>query len=190
MVNSIRSQLEQPCCLTGIYLQSTHPVYLFSLLSSPMFSVSSRRNFFLLFYVFILAAPGLSYSYSTLSPQSSVQHAGSLVAACGIQCPDQGSNPGPLHWAWSFSPWTTMEVPPGPTWTPSFSYCLLSSLFYPKPWPIQPSTYSCLQPHMTGDESTATSRSLTSNSQPQASTSAMLLLTHPTALLSALLSLS
>ena len=28
---------------------------------------------------------------------SSLWHAGSLVAACGIKFPDQGSNPGPLH---------------------------------------------------------------------------------------------
>ena len=29
---------------------------------------------------------------------SQLQHAGSLVVACEIQFPDQGSNPGPLHW--------------------------------------------------------------------------------------------
>ena len=29
---------------------------------------------------------------------SSLRHAGSLVAACGIWFPDQGSNLGPLHW--------------------------------------------------------------------------------------------
>ena len=30
--------------------------------------------------------------------RSSLQHAGSSVAACGIEFPDQGSNPGRLHW--------------------------------------------------------------------------------------------
>ena len=34
-----------------------------------------------------------------------------LVAACGIQFPNQGSNLGPLHWEQSLSPWTTRDVP-------------------------------------------------------------------------------
>ena len=39
-------------------------------------------------YIFIyLFAPGFY-----------LQHTNSLVVACGIQFPDQGSNPGPLHW--------------------------------------------------------------------------------------------
>ena len=47
--------------------------------------------------------PGLSCSTQDL--QSSLQHVESLVVACkllvvawGIQFPNQGSNPGPLHW--------------------------------------------------------------------------------------------
>ena len=32
------------------------------------------------------------------SAESSLQCVGSLVAACGVQLPDQGSKPGPLHW--------------------------------------------------------------------------------------------
>ena len=33
-----------------------------------------------------------------------------LVVACGIQFPDQGLNPGPLHWECGLSHWTTREV--------------------------------------------------------------------------------
>ena len=36
-----------------------------------------------------------------------------LVAVCGIQLPNQGSNPGPCIGAWSFIPWATREVPEG-----------------------------------------------------------------------------
>ena len=46
-----------------------------------------------------------SYFYLFGCTGSQLQHAGSLaaafkhlVAACGIQFPDEGSNPGPLHW--------------------------------------------------------------------------------------------
>ena len=39
-------------------------------------------------------------------------HAGSLVATCGIQFPDQGLNPGPLLWERGvLAHWTTREVP-------------------------------------------------------------------------------
>ena len=34
-----------------------------------------------------------------------------LVAARGFYFPDQGSNPGPLHWVLSLSHWTPREVP-------------------------------------------------------------------------------
>ena len=34
-----------------------------------------------------------------------------LVAACGIQFPNQGANPGPLHWQHGLSPWAAREVP-------------------------------------------------------------------------------
>ena len=60
-------------------------------------------------YLFILA--GLGLSCGTQEPccsmqTSQLQHADSqlqhvdsqLWCACGIQCPDRGSNPGPLHW--------------------------------------------------------------------------------------------
>ena len=50
--------------------------------------------FFLIFIYF--AAPCLSCS--TQNRQFSLWCVGSIVAACGIQFPDQGSNPGPLHW--------------------------------------------------------------------------------------------
>ena len=42
------------------------------------------------------AAPGLSCG--TQDIQSWLWHAGSLLIACGIWFPDQGSNLGPLHW--------------------------------------------------------------------------------------------
>ena len=52
---------------------------------------------FYYFLIFIyLAVPGLSCSMQDLP--SSLQHAGSLVEACGIQFPDQGLNSGPLYW--------------------------------------------------------------------------------------------
>ena len=34
-----------------------------------------------------------------------------LFFSCGIQFPDQGSTPGPLHWKHSLSHWTTRENP-------------------------------------------------------------------------------
>ena len=63
-------------------------------------------------YLFIsVAAPGLSCSAWHLQP--SLWHARSLVAACGIQFPDQGSNPGPPAFrAHGHSHWTTREVLP------------------------------------------------------------------------------
>ena len=53
-------------------------------------------SFFLIFYLFIynLAASGLSCGKRNLL----VVACELLVAACGILFPDQGSNPGPLHW--------------------------------------------------------------------------------------------
>ena len=47
-------------------------------------------------YLLILAAAGLGCG--TQDFQSSLWSAGSLVSACGIWLPDQGSNLGPLHW--------------------------------------------------------------------------------------------
>ena len=40
-----------------------------------------------------------------------LQWARSLVEVCGIGFPDQGLNPGPLHFEFSLSHWTTREVP-------------------------------------------------------------------------------
>ena len=37
-----------------------------------------------------------------------------LAEACRVYFPDQGLNPGPLHWDHSLSHWTTREVPPDP----------------------------------------------------------------------------
>ena len=48
-------------------------------------------------YVFTyLTMPGLSCDTQYL--RFLLQHAGSLVAACGIYFPNQGLIPGPLHW--------------------------------------------------------------------------------------------
>ena len=38
------------------------------------------------------------FIYTTVLGHSQLQQEGSLVAACRIQFPDQGMNPGPLHW--------------------------------------------------------------------------------------------
>ena len=60
-----------------------------------------------LFLVIYLASPGLSCSMQDLP--SSLRHAGSLVAACGIWFPDQGSNPDAL--GWGHRALATREVP-------------------------------------------------------------------------------
>ena len=58
--------------------------------------------FFFNIYLFYLAMLGLSCG--TLDLKSLLWHAGSqlsmqmLIAACGIQLPELGSNPGPWHW--------------------------------------------------------------------------------------------
>ena len=59
---------------------------------------------FVLKYLFIYLS-SLSLTCSSQDLWFSLQHTGHLVAmcellvvACGIQFPDQGSNPGPLHW--------------------------------------------------------------------------------------------
>ena len=48
--------------------------------------------FFYFFYLFVF----LRFYLGAPDPQ--LRHTGSLVMACGIQFPDQGSNPGPLPW--------------------------------------------------------------------------------------------
>ena len=71
------------------------------------------RIYFLLFiYAFIHSVmPG--FNCGTLDLRFSLWHANSkiLVAACGIQSPEQELNKGPLHWECSLSHWTTREVP-------------------------------------------------------------------------------
>ena len=66
---------------------------------------------FIYFKRFIcLAALGLSWGTLELPP--SLLRAGFFFFSCrmyGIWFPDQGSNPGPLHW--SLSHWTTREAP-------------------------------------------------------------------------------
>ena len=61
----------------------------------------SEWFFLKIYYIFILAAPGLHCSTWA-----------SLVAACGILVPQPGMEPGPpALGAWSLNHWTTREVP-------------------------------------------------------------------------------
>lgn len=72
----------------------------------------------LLFFSFLLFLPSLlSLFCSYLQYSVPLWHAGSLAAACellvatcGIQFPDQGSNPSPALGKWGSSHWTTREV--------------------------------------------------------------------------------
>ena len=66
-------------------------------------SSAQQNSFFFNIYLFIyLAVPGLSCSTQDLFQlqhvESLVVAHGLLVVACGIQFPDQGWNPGSLHW--------------------------------------------------------------------------------------------
>ena len=71
------------------------------LLSFPSFSSNGPGTFFFFFFLSVcLAAPGLSCSVQ--DPYASLWHVVSLaeackdlVVACGIEFPNQGSNPGP-----------------------------------------------------------------------------------------------
>ena len=60
---------------------------------------TERPQLFFFFFKFIhLAALGLSYSmWDLVLFVCFFQRVGSLVSAYGIQFPDQGLNPGPLH---------------------------------------------------------------------------------------------
>ena len=59
-----------------------------------------------------LSLPPQIYLFLFGCYRSQLQHTGSLVVVCGIQFPDQGSNPGPLHQELGVSAiWTTREVP-------------------------------------------------------------------------------
>lgn len=83
----------------------------------------------------ILCSPVLFINFFGC-PGSSLQHSGSLVAAyellvaaCGIPCLDQGSNPGPPPLgARNLSSWTTREVPsPVSLWASRHPTALLTS---------------------------------------------------------------
>ena len=76
---------------------------------------------------FLVAACGL---LSCGIQTSQLWHANSqLWHACGIQFPDQGSNPGPLHWECGIlpAPGTTREVPSLCFWTHKNTCNLLTS---------------------------------------------------------------
>lgn len=79
----------------------------------PLPGTPNVLSFFKYSIYIYLAALGLSYSswYSI------------LVAVCGIWFPDEGSNPGPLHWEHS----VFATGPPGKTpYSPFFSIWLTS----------------------------------------------------------------
>ena len=64
-----------------------------------------------------LQGAGFSLLWFLFLRTTGSRHKGSVVVAhrlsCPVPCgifPDQGSNPGPLHW-WADSQWTTREVP-------------------------------------------------------------------------------
>ena len=81
---------ETQLAVTSVFL-SPEPCTMFSIYGCP---INILKN--ILFYLFILAVPGLSCSMQDLP--SSLRHVGSLVEACGIYFPDQGLDPGSLHW--------------------------------------------------------------------------------------------
>ena len=73
------------CDLSSVFLSYSYPFFSFI--------------YYFLNYLFIYrAVPSLSCG--TWDLQSLLGLAGSLVGAHRIQFPDQGSNPGPLHWEW------------------------------------------------------------------------------------------
>ena len=58
-----------------------------------------------------------------------------LVVACDVWFPDQGLNPGPLHWECGVSHWTTREVsPPRALNTKLLPVCLLELRSIQKMW--------------------------------------------------------
>ena len=70
------------------------PLYIFAQIAY-LFCFLFKILFILIFIFIYLVAPGLSCG----SPAAQFWHANSqLQHACGIQFPDQGSNPAPLHW--------------------------------------------------------------------------------------------
>ena len=74
----------------------------FLCLSGVSFTNSQESLHYLFIY---LAAPGLA--------ACGIFDCGMQTLSCGIWelFPNQGSNPGPLHWEQSLSHWTTTEVP-------------------------------------------------------------------------------
>ena len=97
--------------------------------------------FWKIFVCISLAALGLSCSIWDL--RSSLQHVGSLftaftflVTACGIQFPDQGSNPGPfVLGAWTLSHWTTKKFL-FVLWTIKFFLCFDIESLFPVNWSL------------------------------------------------------
>ena len=75
-----------------------------------------RPPFFLNYYLFIYLA-ALSLCCGIWDLQSSLQHVGSLVEACGIEFLQPGFEPrSSALGAWSLSHWTTRKVPNSPFW--------------------------------------------------------------------------
>ena len=51
-----------------------------------------------IYFISFIYSAVLDLSCGRWHLRSLLQYAGSLVVACGVSFPDQGSNPGPLHW--------------------------------------------------------------------------------------------
>ena len=66
---------------------------------------SFQLSVFIFLYIFL--------NIYFICARSQLQDAGSSVAACGIQLPDQGSNPGPLHWEHGVLATRPSGKPPG-----------------------------------------------------------------------------
>ena len=86
----------------GFFLYNVPPSLLqfYPPLMAPLFQIIVlhilsffKKKYFVFIY---LTVPGLSCG--TWDLRFSLRHAGSLVASCRIQFPNQGLNPGPLHW--------------------------------------------------------------------------------------------
>ena len=83
----------------------------FGYIPSSRFAASCANSFFFfwLHRVLVVACrilvAALGIFFTSRMGTSQLWH------ACGIQFPDQGLNPGPLHWEHSLTHWTTREVP-------------------------------------------------------------------------------
>ena len=69
--------------------------FFYGYIHSVIWSLNTKCQFNHQFFI-SLAVLGLTCSMQDLP--SLLQHIRSLAVACGIQFPDQGLNPGPLHW--------------------------------------------------------------------------------------------